>query len=455
MNRLKKAATVLPVLLILTLFVFNPFNGEAQKRQISYSYNSNKDDDGSTRVRYKDSRNDFKIEFKGDITVSDDDRDIIGISRGGYIEIRRSSFGSSRRIVIETTSSGQLTKSYYVGRKEKNYNTEGKAWLAEILPEILRSTTIAAESRVERFYKRGGADAVLDEIGSMKSDFVQSTYFRLLLRHNLTNNELVSVIRKAGNEIESDYYLSGILEENQKAFLANDRTTDAYIDAAKSIGSDHYASNVLKKVINDASITDVQMGSLLKISKDIGSDHYLSLVLKEVMDKRTLNSQNAMKIISLSSDIQSDHHKSEVLKKLVERKVLSNNGYDAFIGALDDIQSDHYVTEVIKKLLDTKLEDSPGSLGRLLTLVKNNVQSDHYASEIYKRLAKRSLSDDQLMAALETSTAIHSDHYHAEALIALSGRVNSAPDRVKQAYRNAAKSINSTTYYGRALRALD
>ena len=455
MNRLKELTTPLAILVILALFVCNPTNIEAQKRRISYSYNSNKEDDGSTRVRYKDSRNDFKIEFKGDIEVSDDDKDIVGISRGGFIEIRKSSFGSSRRIIIEATNSGQLTKSYYVGRKEKNYNTEGKAWLAEILPEILKTTTIAAESRVERFYKRGGADAVLDVIDDMKSDFVKSTYFRLLLGHDLTNNELVSVINSAGNEINSDHYLSGILEENQKAFLANSQTTSAYINAAKSINSDHYASNILKKVINDASITDSQMASLLDISKNISSDHYISQVLRELMNKRTLNTQNVMKIISLSKDIQSDHHKSEVLKKMVDKKDLPSSAFDAFIGTLDDIQSDHYVTEVIKKLLETRLGPNESSLIRLLNLVKNNVSSDHYASEIFKRLAKKSLSDDQLIAALNATSTINSDHYHSEALLSFSGKVNNSPERVKQAYRNAAKSINSTTYYGKALKALD
>ena len=460
MYQLKKLHRSLLVSLTLVLCVLYSANswGQTSKTKttrVSYSYHSDSDDDGSTRVRYKSKTNNFELEFKGDITISNDDKDIIGITKGGFIEIRKSSFGSKRRIVIEANSNGQLTKSYYVGRSEKNYATEGKDWLAEILPEVVRSTTIGAESRVKRFYSKGGASAVLAEIGNIKSDYVKSAYFKLLLKNNLSTSELVSVIKKAGLEIKSDHYLSGILQENQKAFLANDKTVAAYIEAAKSIQSDHYVTNVLKKVINDGSINDEQMGTLLEISKDVKSDHYVTQILKEIMDKRTLNSKNTLRIIQLSKDIKSDHYKTEVLKKVITEKSLSSDAYSAYMATLGDVKSDHYTTEVIKKLLDNKLDGQTSSLVSLLVLVDKNVTSDHYSMVIFKKLAQQKLSDDQLVATLNAATTINSDHYLSQTLLAFSSAVNSASEKVKQAYKSTAKSIRSDSYYGKAIKALN
>ena len=456
MLKLITAKKMLLGYVLLAFMVFQPTSLIAQKRSNkSYSINtSNKN--GKRTIHVKDNGKDFKIEYEGDFTVSNDDKDIIAISNGGFIEITKTSFGNRRRVVIESDRNGNLIRKYFVGRSEKDYNPDGKAWLAEILPEIVRTTAIAAESRVERFYKKGGANAVLSEIRKMDSDYVKAAYFRILLHYDLNTNELTSLVKTAGDEIKSDHYLSGILRENQKAFLANSQTITAYINATKSIESDHYVTGVLKEVISDSSISDNQMDSLLEISKSVKSDHYMTQILTEVMDNRELNSQNVAKIISLSKDIQSDHYKTEVLKKVIHKSGLPKDAYNAFIRTLEDIQSDHYVTEVITELFENKFDSSSSSFNSLLSLIENNIGSDHYATTIYKKLAKNnSLSENQLVSVFNSATKIKSDHYLSETLKAFSAQVKRSSEKVKSAYRTAAKSINSDTYYGRAVKAID
>lgn len=458
MRKLSITKTSIFGYILLALLLLQPTNSFSQrnsKSNSSYSI-SNNSDNGKHRIHISDNGNDFKIEYEGEITLSNDDKDIVAISKGGFIEITKSSFGKRRRIIIESDRNGNLIRKYYTGRStEKNYDPEGKAWLAEILPEVVRSTTIGAASRVNRFYNKGGATAVLNEIKQIKSDYVKSAYFKLLLENNLNTNDLVKVIDTAGEEIKSDHYLSGILESNQKAFLANNKTITAYINTTKSIKSDHYITRVLKKVINDKSITDVQMESLLEISKSVESDHYMTQILNEVMDSRDLNSQNIAKIISLSKDIQSDHYKTEVLKKVINDNGLPSIAYNAFLETLDDIKSDHYTSVVITELLNNKLDTSTNSLNGLLDIVSNNINSDHYATTVYKQLAKHNLSENQLISVFNSVKNIKSGHYLSETLIAFSGQVKKASEKVKSAYRAAAKSINSDTYYGRAVKAID
>ncbi len=439
---------------LLAFLMVLPSSTHSQSRTKSKS-NYSISNDGKGKIQITNNGKEFKIEYEGDITLSDDDKDIVAISNGGFVEIERSSFGNKRRIVIESDRNGNLIKKYYEGRSEKDFNPDGKEWLAEVLQEVVRNTTLAAEARVNRFYSKGGANAVLAEIGRIESDYVNAAYFKLLLEKKLSNDELVKTIEVAGKEIDSDYYLASILESNQKAFLSNSETISAYIGAAKSIESDHYTTSVLKKVINDKNITDSQMESLLEISKDVKSDHYMTQILTEVMDNRELNSQNISRIISLSKDIQSDHYKTQVLKKVINDKGLPNSAYDAFLGTLGDINSDHYISEVIRELLDKKLDVSASSLNKLLGIVKNSIQSDHYASTIYKKMGDHDLTEDQLIAVLNSLSHIQSDHYMTQALSSFADKVRRSSERVKAAYRTAAKSIGSDTYYGRAIKAID
>ncbi len=468
-------------ILLLILLLLSPVKQFAQN---SYSVNTS---NGKTTVKVNNRNNKFVLVYEGEIQVADDDKDIVGISRGGYLEITKSAFGSKRKIKIESVG-GQLEKSYYVGSRKQSFSPEGQKWLAEVLPEVLRTTTLAAESRVDRFYRRGGVSAVLEEIEELESDYVGTHYINILLEKDLSSSEMAEVIETAGEVIDSDHYLASILKENQREFLGNDQTTSAYIKAARSIGSDHYLTEVLRRAVDDSDISDSQMGDLLEAAESIGSDHYLSELMKDILDERDLSPQVISQLMVLSDEIASDHYKSTVLRKALDRQDLNEEAYGAFIETLDDIASDHYVKEVIYDLLDEQLD--PASLRKVLELVDDNIGSDHYAHEILKKVIReqnlsgqnldsfidaldeissdhyateviksfangRSISESQMLKILDASESIGSDHYHTTVLVALAPKVKAMSSRVREAYREAAKNINSDTYYGKALKALD
>ena len=70
-------------------------------------------------------------------------------------------------------------------------------------------------------------------------------------------------------------------------------------------------------------------------------------------------------------------------------------------------------------------------------------------------MGEHDLTEDQLIAVLNSLTHIQSDHYMTEALYSLADKVRRSSERVKSAYRTAAKSIGSDHYYGRAIKAID
>ena len=84
-----------------------------------------------------------------------------------------------------------------------------------------------------------------------------------------------------------------------------------------------------------------------------------------------------------------------------------------------------------------------------------NKSRRYYAADVLKTAAEKKLSNNQLIDILKASANIDSDHYLSEVLLSLSDQVRSSDSAVKDAYRSAAKNIDSDTYYGRAVKAID
>lgn len=445
-------------------------------------------DTGKTVIEHKSMGVGLKIEYEGKIMLSENEKDISSISKGGYIHITKSGFGSKRRIKIETDRKGNLIKEYYVGRSKKNYYPEGAEFLEEILPEIINTTTIGAVSRVNRFYDEGGVALVLQKIEDLESDHVRVAYFQLLLDKDIKNHEYSKIVKTAGETIDSDHYLTEILMNNHMACFSDDSMVDAFIDACESISSDHYLTEVLKKVIHNRDISDEQVSKLIGVSQSISSDHYLSVVLLEMLDERDMTASNISYIAQLTDDISSDHYKSEVLKEVMSHKNLSDESIQYINETISDIGSDHYMTEVIMDMSTKNLNDQ--SISSLIEMIGNHISSDHYLTTSLNKIIKRhkinnqsfnsvvkamesinsdhyyttvwkeliempNLTENQVLHLLEASEDISSDSYLSGALIDISDVVNKMGGKTKSAYKKAAENIKSDTYYGKALKALD
>ncbi len=451
---------------------------------------------GSTRVyasgndskmTYKNSNglNSFNIEVRGKIEVTDDDRDIKSMSNDGYLEITKTTFGSRRAIEI-SAHGGTIKREYFEGRSAVSWEPEGRKWLSEILPEVVRTTTIAAESRVNRFYQKGGVQAVLSEIGNINSDYIKAHYANLLMKLPVQAKEYAPIIAKVSSELDSDHYLSEFLDNNLSKFMQNKEAVEAVFVATNKMGSDHYKTQVIKEALRSqpASIESVKV--ILVSTSKMSSDHYKTEVLTSVMRQSNLTDPVMAEIINTSKSINSDHYRTEVLTKALERD-LSATSYQRVVESVKDINSDHYITQVIKSMLNNPID---GQVLTTLLSITSSIESDHYRTEVlttllkkqdlkedhYKKLveyvnsmgsdhyksqtlqtalAAPNMTNGKLVSVLQAASRINSDHYTTEVLVTSSRYVKSGSTEAKDAYRAAARNIKSETYYGRALRALE
>lgn len=431
---------------------------------------------------------DYKIEYEGDFELSDDDTDVVSISRGGYLEISKTTFGNKRRVLIESEGV-RLEKKYYIGRKDTPFDPEGKTWLAEVLPEIVRSTGLGAKSRVDRFYEKGGVSAVLDEVEMLDGNYVKAMYAKILLdKNDLSADQLSLILDRISDEVSSDYYLADIMKGSSDQFLKNEVSAQSYLNAIDEISSDYYASAVLKEAIGNSNVAESHNATLIKATKNISSDYYMSSTLNEILKEKKLTDELLSELIIASKDISSDYYQSQLLSRALEQEELSSSGFNQILDAISDVSSDHYMTTVFSKLLDEPVQEEV--LIKIMNVIEQDlssdyyastilskaieeqimtekvmeafaesleeISSDHYATEIIKKAADNDrLGEKELMKLLEAISHIDSDHYLSTALLALAPRVSSGSEALRSAYRRAAKEISSDTYYGRTVKAID
>jgi L-fucose mutarotase/ribose pyranase (RbsD/FucU family) len=428
----------------------------------------------------------FNVETRGKIEVTDDDKDIKSISSDGYLEITKVTFGSKRKIVITPEGNG-LKREYYEGRERIAFEPEGRKWLSEILPELVRTTTIAAESRVARFYKRGGTGAVLNEIDALEGGHVKSHYANVLMGLNLAVKDYSTVIERISSTMDSDHYLTEFLERNMSKFLQDIKTTDAVFAACGKMDSDHYKTQVIKEALENQQPSMEAIASILKASGDMDSDHYKTEVLSTLLSKDNLSDAVVAETISATMKLESDHYRSVALKKALNKPNLSSNSFKRAVESIKEIESDHYKTEVLTDLLENKLSND---VNTAIVLVSENIESDHYKTIVLTSLVKRQNLDEasfkklievgshsdndhyasqflrttlqapnvstaNLITIISAAANIDSDHYITEVLTAAAPKVKTGDNSLKEAYRAAAKKIESETYYGRALRAIE
>lgn len=488
-SRLKINRFLLLAIAVLSSFTFS----KGQKTVITTDENKEQNviTNGSKTWKHtsKTGLNSFNIEYKGTIEVTDDDKDVKSISPGGYLEISKTTFGSKRKILIEASSGNSIRREYYEGRTKVNWDPAGKNWLAEILPEIVRSTGIAAESRVNRYFKQGGVEAVLNELSRLDGDYVIAVYSKHLLgKENLSNKELKQAIDGIARELDSDYYLAQILKDNAEKLLKNESSASTYFEAVKKIESDYYATVVLKSALETYTPTAASLKKIMEASKEIGSDYYQATLLSEVLDLDNLTGQLLSEIIKTAQDIDSDYYQAQVLSKALEKEGLSAESYNSLLDAVSNVSSDYYMASVFSKLATNQLEEE--TIMKIVSLVKERMSSDYYAASVLSKLMEEqelsskavdeiamgisnlssghyaastiksvsrndNLSKESLLSVIKSIGNIDSDYYKASALESIAGQVKKSDSAVKDAYRVVAKTISSNTYYGKAMRAID
>jgi hypothetical protein len=379
------------------------------------SFTSTSVRNGKYTFRTKIGSSQLELEYDGEVTFTDDDKAIKSISRGGYLKIKKTSFGERRELLAEPNSDGSINYEYYEGRRKADFNDAAKKWLADVLIEVIRTTGIGAEGRVDRFYKKDGIDAVLKETDAIKSDHISHIYLKVLLgTQKLSADELTKVAAYVPRNLDSDHYITEVFKDYGDLFFKNPKSTEAFLSAIGQMDSDHYVSIILTRALKE-DLSDEMISKVLDAAERMDSDHYKTNVVKKVMDRRDLSDNVINRIVRTASDIDSDHYATIVLRDALDRPNLSDKAFENLMDAVSNINSDYAATETMRGLL--KRGNTSEKMVEAVVKRIGSMSSDHYRTLLVNDLMKdRQISNKYFDEILVMVGDFGSDHYASQIL---------------------------------------
>ena len=410
-------------------------------------------DDDLTSFSWSRGSHRIRVELEGDVEFTKDDADIASIGGSGYFLIQEKQGRDSKELEVASDRDGSLEYYYFEQRREAEFDDDARAWLAEILPFVIRQSGIGAEARVHRLLGEGGVDRVLEEISLFDSDYGKRQYFGFLLSDDdFSAAEAQKVFRHVGREIDSDYERAELLIRYAKYAHDDPGTLDAFIDAIRDIDSDYETRRVLSAIGTDRELSEHYTAELLDIAGQMDSDYERAELLMELAEFSRNQPELQALYVDAVETIGSDYEKRRVLSRLLMGHLSDPDVIHRILEISRTIDSDYERAELLRELADEASDND--RLMQTYLEASMTIGSDYEKRRVLSALTfGDQLSDEVLFDLLDVAADIGSDYEKAEFLIEFS-RYFTGSESLKDAYADAADTIDSDYERDRVLAQL-
>lgn len=375
---------------------------------------SHHQDDDEIRIRWETDDCRVDIDILGDVEFAADDRSVVALASDARFEIEERFGRDERRARLEGTAGGGMERRYWVDGDEVPWGPEADRWMASILPEIFRHTTINAEARVRRMVEEGGADRVFDEVRQIQSDHVSRTYLELLMEVTDLDESGYRRVIEAAADIDSDHGSAELLLAVVARAGLRPSFQDPLLTASEGLDSDHQRTRVLR-VLLDSPLTADQLDAVLRSARSIESDHNLGELLTSIARAGRLDDAARTSFLEALQSIESDHQQAMVMHAFLESGGLSDTELAQVLALTDYLESDHQRSEILQRVArDFSLE---GAQVSAYLRSAAGMESDHQKATTAQAITERADFDrDQMMLALRIAAEVDSDHQQATIL---------------------------------------
>ena len=294
----------------------------------------------------------LRVDARGRVELTDDEKDVRNVSPNGSFEISSKGWLSlfGQRYVVRGNADGTTTRRFSVGGLERPIDAEARAWIAETIQHMVRSG-FGAEARVARILAGQGPDGVLAEISRLDGDFIQARYFALLFKQSrLDRTAAESALRLAASQIGSDFELARVLTMFVEEFQLDDALAPVFVTTTNAIGSDFEHARVLMALMErqpTAAATKIVLAS----APSIGSDFEKARVLRELAQKKDIGPEAVLGIVRATATIGSDFEQSRVLLEVITSQLIDASVRQALLDTTGRIGSDHERGRVMSAML--------------------------------------------------------------------------------------------------------
>lgn len=217
--------------------------------------------------------------LEGDMVVDYSTNEITKFPAKSFFKISSlSDSGNSHRFIIDSSSSGTFSKSYFENGVRKEFHDNAKVWWKKISPSIYRETGFDFRRRLNFVVSETSIQSAISEIRLIQSDMVASLYMR---------------------ELMTNYALS--LKEFETLLLISER-----------IGSDSDHAQFLQSFILSDASNDLMAGVVAIARMNISSSKELSSVLQYVMKYREPQANIEAELLKTANAIASTKERQKV-----------------------------------------------------------------------------------------------------------------------------------------------
>jgi beta-lactamase regulating signal transducer with metallopeptidase domain len=348
-----------------------------------------------TSVKLDDGDRQLDVQIKGKVEFNDREDGVAGLSDGGSARFAETRKGVERRVEYAMRD-GALSQRYFVDDREQPIDDAGRAWIAALIPAVIRDSAIGAEARVKRIHAAGGADAVFDEIGRIESGYARRIYLEQLLALGRLKPAEVTRALQVIDGLDSDYERRNALTALGAVAPFDDAQQKLVLGQVDKIGSDYERAEMLTGMLPRLSPKPELRAAWLAAVEEIGSDYERRRTLGAMLDADPLDDATIGKVIQSSNAISSDYERRELLTEAIRRAGDSERIASAYATAVDGIGSDYERREALLALLRAP---KFGKLGARSVLdVADRIGSDHECREVLVALARVMPQDADLVA---------------------------------------------------------
>lgn len=387
---------------------------------------------------------------RGNVTLKDDDSDIVQIDEGGYFKVEERIAGVRKRVELRARD-GQLQRRWLKNGVEADYDGEARQWFARTLKDLGTRTGLGAEKRIERLLTKSGPSAVVDASSQLQSDHVKRMYLEAALKSPALDGPTQLRILTNAESFDSSYERAELLRSVVARGMTTDETRLAYVKATQTIDSDFERARTLKALLETPQSGPV-VAAALKSASAMHSDFELAELLVKASRQQTLDPIGNTALVEASRGIDSAFERRRALTPLVERPALAGDVQAALLSSASDIDSDFERAELLSTMM--KRQALTDAARPAFFAAVGKIDSDFERARTLKTMlsSQTTLTEAALQDVISSTLTMDSDMERANVLTMVAARPLN--EQTRAAFMQAAARLDSEMERNRTLSSL-
>ncbi|HMC86133.1 MAG TPA: hypothetical protein VKI61_11435 [Chitinophagaceae bacterium] len=354
-----------------------------------------------------------QIRYGGKIKLSEDQKSIQRIAPGGYIKYKH----NDNKFIVTSSLQGDLSYNVTYDGNQITVGDRDTILIREAIKEMI-AYGFDAQSIMEQTYVTGGDSALMNAFTKMKSPGVINMYLERLMNDDSAGNYTIPIIRRIST-MGSDNDKITYLHKLKQSQLKDLKNANAWFDVVEHLGSDNDKINMLNHWTGTDTIQQNIFFRILETTSHLGSDNDKVNMLNKFTASVRNDSSFVRPYFEIVRHLGSDNDKINIMRTWTKQDSISGN--------------------IIENILNITIH-----------LGSANDRQDM----IHALVAQKNITEEDWLLMIDAASQIGSDQDKSNLLIAIAQKMPPG-DKLKSAYKKAAKAIGNDTDYGRAIRAIE